>query len=91
MKMLDRSRPFGTIRGVHRARYAQDGMDFDINGRMLGKDPAIRQPPEVVQEEVPLDNLTIAELKELVEQAGGHYKNRIDAISFLKNKTNDIS
>lgn len=89
MKTLDRTRPFGTIFGVHRARYTQDGAEFDIKGRMLGGKP---EPAIVVQEEVSLDNLSVKEIKGLVAAAGGEYKNRLEAIEFLKEtESNDVS
>lgn len=93
MKTLDRSRPFGTVYGQHKARYTQDGADFDGKGRMLGGRTNIPQPPAastgVVQEEVPLDNLTIKELKAAVQAAGGEYTNRLDAVKFLKEVESD--
>lgn len=93
MKMLDRTRPFGETFGVHKAKYTQDGAEFDAKGRLLGD----RAPKEDIpslnadSQVIPLDKLSISELKELVQQAGGEYKNRVEAIEFLKDRDNDLS
>ena len=84
MKTLDRTRPFGTIRGVSKARYTQDGCEFDVKGNLLISDLATAKV-EVEPREVSVETLTIRELKEAVLKAGGTYRNRMQAIEFLKN------
>lgn len=93
MNMLDRKRPFGEIFGVHKAKYTQDGAEFDAKGRLLGGRGPKEDTPSLNADKqvVPLDKLSKDELKGLVEQAGGQYANRLEAIKFLKEKDNDLS
>jgi hypothetical protein len=36
VKQLDRSKPFGTVHGVHQAAFEQDGVLFDAAGNEVG-------------------------------------------------------
>lgn len=44
MKKLDRSKPFGTVHGVHAASYEQDGVHFDAAGNEVGADASWVRP-----------------------------------------------
>ena len=81
MKELDRKRPFGIIYGNYHASYTQDGCEFDVHGKLIGAPPEEEKPKPKAKPS--LGNLPIDELKKRVADAGGTYKNRIDAITFL--------
>ena len=110
MKTLDKSKPYADIFGEtsNNARYAQDGVYFNVEGNEIGgkkpkSAPAPEQPAlgtpgsEGSQEEAaadeseatPYDDMTAAELKQLVTDAGGDYINKKSAIEFLESRDSD--
>ncbi len=41
MKTLDRSKPFGTVHGVHAAAYEQEGVMFGSDGKEIGAEKVL--------------------------------------------------
>lgn len=95
---LDRSKPYGTISGKteNNARYVQDGQEFDALENLIGAGkvgaaaPPKAQEPEPEPEVEPpktssIDDLKAGDIKQLVEDRGGVYKNKKQGIEFLNN------
>lgn len=77
--MLDKSRPYGTIHGQHRAKYIQDGKEYDALGNPLETEqegPYEPSPPDY-------HALHWTKLKALVEAQGGSWVDKASAIEFL--------
>lgn len=97
---LDKSRPYGVIRGQHPATYIQGGKYFLGNGTeyVSGKKPETKpvepakEPEPTAQAAAPaedgedLESLHWSQLRKMVEDAGGTWSNKTDAIAFLKAK-----
>lgn len=97
MPPLDRSRDYAEVWSAGgQFSYEQDGRLFGADGRErdvaaenpplgAGASPASESAPAAadVEAPTPLDRLSIADLKTMVEIAGGEWKGRAAAIAFL--------
>jgi hypothetical protein len=85
---LDRNRDFGHVRGLPGVRYEQDGNFFDVKGNRIGGPEPVRtsepvvEPPEAAEDE--LEEMHWTQLRKRVEEAGGEYQNKSQAIAFLR-------
>lgn len=87
---LDRNRDFGHVRGMPGVRYEQDGAYFNVKGNRIGgpepepvrtSEPVV-EPLEAAEED--LEELHWTQLRKKVEEAGGAYQSKSQAIAFLR-------
>lgn len=97
MRELDRSRPFAEVWGNGQEGYEQDGLAFDMQGRLIGEEPAAAPVPKPAARKqaspsaksVPSDPAngfaakSDDELRTLVEIAGETWTDRAAAIALL--------
>jgi hypothetical protein len=84
MSDLDRSKPFGKVRGMPGVRYAQGGLLFTAQGKPYKADKT-----EASDVDAPADdyeNMTWHQLRKLVQEAGGEWTNSKEAIAFLRSR-----
>lgn len=84
---LDKSRPYGSIFGGGRAKFVQDGVEFDNFGNPL---VAVEAPEVVevvdVEEAASYVDMPAAELKDILTELGEPYLNKKQAVKFLEGK-----
>jgi len=85
---LDRNRDFGHVRGLPGVRYEQDGVHFDIKGNRVGGSEPVRTSEPVAEVskavEDELEEMHWTQLRKRVEEAGGAYQSKSQAIAFLR-------